>query len=206
MNILIIGCGMVGSELAAELDKAGHDISVLDISEQSFELLPDDFSGFTTVGVPLDTEMLRRAGIESCEALCAVTSDDNMNIAAAEIAKKLFGIKRVFARIRDIRKGEIYESLGISTVCPTTLVVNAARKALEETPTETSSIRLQGHSVKFITLEVPEEYVGSAPEDIIYDPGEVLFAIERQGKMRFFSRTDRIEFEAGDKLIFVKEG
>ena len=206
MNILIIGCGMVGSELAAVLDKAGHDISVLDISEQSFELLPDDFSGFTTVGVPLDTEILRRAGIESCEALCAVTGDDNMNIAVAEIADKLFGIKRVFARIRDIRKGEIYESLGIRTVCPTTLVVNAARKALEETHTETSSIRLQGHSVKFITLEVPEEYVGSAPEDIIYDPGEVLFAIERQGKMSFFSRTDRIEFEAGDKLIFVKEG
>lgn len=205
MNIVIIGCGMVGSELAAELDRSGHDISVIDREESSFEALPADFSGFTTIGVPIDTEVLRRAGIESCDAFCAVTGDDNMNIMAAEVASKIFGVKRVFARIRDISKGEIFESLGIHTVCPTTLVVNAARQALEEEPTAVSKIRLEDHTVKFVATDVPDELIGGAPEDIIYEPGEILFAVVRKGRLIFFTRRNNIIFEENDRLIFVKE-
>lgn len=52
MNILIIGCGRVGSELAELLDKRGHDISVIDRDPENFDRLPGDFSGFTTTGVP----------------------------------------------------------------------------------------------------------------------------------------------------------
>lgn len=205
MNILIIGCGMVGSELAAQLDRSGHDISVVDKDENSFEALPADFGGFTTAGMSIDTDVLRTAGIENCDALCAVTGDDNINIMVTELASKVYGIKRVFARIRDVSKSEIYESLGISTVCPTRLVVNAARDMLDEDIAQLSSMRLCDHTVGFTVTEVPEELVGGAPEDIIYDPGEVLFAVVRGGKMSFFVRQDKVVFERGDKLVFVKE-
>ncbi len=205
MNILIIGCGMVGSELAAQLDRSGHDVSIIDNDENSFESLPADFSGFTTAGIPIDTDVLRRAGVESCDALCAVTGDDNINIMVTELASKVFGIQRVFARIRDVSKSEIYESLGISTVCPTRLVVNAARDMLDEDITQLTSMRLCDHTLGFTVTELPEELVGGAPEDIIYDPGEVLMAIVRGGKLNFFVRQDKVVFEQGDKLIFVKE-
>lgn len=80
MNVLIIGCGRVGSRLAMTMERQGHTVSVVDRDIRSFRLLDSDFEGFTTAGVPIDDEVLRSAGIESCDALAAVTQDDNTNI------------------------------------------------------------------------------------------------------------------------------
>ena len=205
MNILIIGCGMVGSELAAELDMHGHDVSIVD-KEGRFDLLPDDFSGFTTTGVPIDQDVLKRAGISSCDALCAVTDNDNVNIMVTQIASKVFNVPKVFARIRDVSKGEIFESLGIHTVCPTRLVVNAARAAIEEDTCTTEDISFENHNVRFTTMDVPESLIGDMPEDIMYEPGEVLFAVLRGSEMIFYQGNEKLEFAEGDKLIFAKKG
>ena len=205
MNILIIGCGMVGSELAAELDMHGHDVSIVD-KDGHFELLPDDFSGFTTIGVPIDQDVLKRAGIGSCDALCAVTDNDNMNIMVTQIASKVFGVPKVFARIRDISKGEIFESLGIHTVCPTRLVVNAARAAIEEDTCTTEELSFENHNVRFTTMDVPESLIGDMPEDITYEQGEVLFGVIRGSELIFYQDNEKIEFAEGDKLIFAKKG
>ena len=103
MNILIIGCGRVGSELAELLDKRGHDVSVIDRRPENFDRLPGDFSG-----VPIDQNVLRKAGIESCDAVCAVAQDDDLNIMAAQMAKEIFGVQRVFARISDVDKMDVF--------------------------------------------------------------------------------------------------
>ncbi|MGN0687299.1 MAG: potassium channel family protein [Oscillospiraceae bacterium] len=205
MNILIIGCGMVGCELAATLDMRGCDVSVVDRDASSFDKLPESFSGFTTTGIPIDREVLKRAGIESCDAFCAVTGSDNVNIMAAEIANKVFGVSKVFARIRDISKADIYESLGIHTVCTTSLIVNAACAALEEDSRKTSQLSFENHSVCFTTMDVPEEYIGNTAADIIYEPGEVLFAVMRKSEMIMYNSETNIEFIEGDKLIFAKK-
>lgn len=204
MNILIIGCGMVGSELAATLDLHGHDVSIIDRDESSFEALPEGFSGFTTTGVPIDQEVLKRAGIESCDAFCAVTDSDNVNIMAAELANKVFGIEKVFARIRDISKAKIFESLGIRTVCATNLIVNAACAALEEDTQKTSQLSFENHSVSFTTMDVPDEYIGNTSDDIVYEQGESLFAVMRGSEMLMYNG-ERIDFADGDKLIFAKK-
>ena len=69
MNILIAGCGRIGAQLAAALDRRGHDVSVIDRDEKCFDILPADFGGFTTQGVPIDSDALKRAGAETCDAL-----------------------------------------------------------------------------------------------------------------------------------------
>ena len=50
MNILVVGCGKVGSRLACSLSRAGHDVSIVDRNAEHFELLDDDFSGITFPG------------------------------------------------------------------------------------------------------------------------------------------------------------
>ncbi len=205
MNILVIGCGMVGSELAAELDRDGHDVSVIDRDGGSFDLLPADFSGFTTTGISIDLDVLRRAGIASCDALCAVTGSDNVNIMVAELATKVFGVKKVFARIREISKGEIFEALGINTVCPTKLVVNAAREALEEEVSNTSAMSFDEHLVSFSTHDLPEHLVDGVAEDIIYERGETLFAVIRDRELMFYEKQPNLRFKEGDRLIFAKK-
>ena len=61
MNILIIGCGKVGSRLADILCQIGHDVSIIALKRESFDLLSDDFSGFTIQGVPTLTFCARQA-------------------------------------------------------------------------------------------------------------------------------------------------
>ena len=73
MNILIVGCGKVGSYLARVLENQGHDISIVDESAKNLD--PGDnirlsgFGGLCVTGVPIDVDVLRSAGIESCDAV-----------------------------------------------------------------------------------------------------------------------------------------
>lgn len=154
MNILIIGCGRVGSELAELLDKRGHDVSVIDRRPENFDRLPGDFSGFTTTGVPIDQNVLRKAGIESCDAVCAVAQDDDLNIMAAQMAKEIFGVQRVFARISDVDKMDVFKGFGLHTVCPTRLTVQSACAAIEDVSSETE-VFLERNPVKFTTMNTP---------------------------------------------------
>ncbi len=132
MNILVIGCGRIGSSLAEELDKRGHDVSVIDQNPEKLEMLSADFSGFTTIGIPIDLDVLKRAGVTTCDVLYAVTDKDDINIMVSQIAHKTFKIGKIFARVADIRKGEVFEKLGINVLCPTRLTVNAACEAISE--------------------------------------------------------------------------
>lgn len=204
MNILVIGCGRVGAELASILDRRGHDISIIDRDENSFDMLPDDFSGFTTIGVPIDRDVLRRAGIESCDALCAVTGNDNMNIMAAQVAKEVFGVNKAFARIRDISKGRLCEQMGIHIVCPTALVVSSACAAIEEEEQTTSMLSFDNHSVEFVTMDMPKPFVGKTAKDIEYEAGEVLFAVIRGSEM-IMQNVSSVVFDEGDRLVFAKK-
>ena len=68
MNILIIGCGNLGSVLANEFDRNGHDVSVVDENPDRIHLLHEDFDGLFVTGIAMDMDVLRDAGVESCDA------------------------------------------------------------------------------------------------------------------------------------------
>ena len=205
MNILIIGCGSAGAALAARLDKGGHDVSVIDKSEYSFDALPPDFSGFTTTGVPIDGDILKRAGIGTCDALFAVTDEDDMNIMCAQLAKRVYGIERVFARVSDISKGEIFEQLGIRILCPTRLTVSAACDALGEDGADIDRVNFEEHTVRFSTIPLPEQLEDETPDDIEYESGETLFGVIRDGSGLILYRGQPITFVPGDRLIFAQK-
>lgn len=204
MNILIIGCGRVGSELAELLDKRGHDVSVVDRHAENFDRLPGDFSGFTTTGVPIDQSILKKAGIESCDAVCAVTEDDDLNIMAAQMAKEMFGVQRVFARIADVDKVDVFKGFGIHTVCPTRLTVQSACAAIEDVSSETE-VFFERSPVRFTTMNTPAEYVGSLPGDIELEPGESLFALIRPNGAFLLYTGQAITLTEQDKLVFAKQ-
>ena len=67
MNILIVGCGKVGSQLSNVLSRMGHDVAVIDQNPAHFSSLADDFSGYNVTGVPIDQDVLRRGGIEKVQ-------------------------------------------------------------------------------------------------------------------------------------------
>jgi trk system potassium uptake protein len=119
MNVVIAGCGRVGSGLARDLVEQGFDVAIIDESPEAFLLLGDDFPGEFIVGRALDWEVLRRAGVEDAVAFVACTDGDNTNIVVSQIAQKRYGVGCVVARVYDPLRAELFATAGIRTICPT---------------------------------------------------------------------------------------
>ncbi len=111
-----MGCGRVGASLARSLESRGHSTSVIDSNPDAFRRLGPSFAGSTVTGMGFDRGVLVSAGIEQADAFAAVSSGDNSNIIAARVAREVFRVPNVVARIYDPRRAEVYERLGIPTV------------------------------------------------------------------------------------------
>ena len=131
MEAVIMGCGRVGARLAGLLDADGHSVTILDTDTYSFRRLPPTFKGNALVGNGLDQEVLKRAVIEEADAFVATTQGDNRNIMAAQIAKHIFNVPKVVSRIYDPLRQELYGTLGLETISPTTIFAQILREKLE---------------------------------------------------------------------------
>jgi trk system potassium uptake protein TrkA len=116
VHFVIMGCGRVGASLARAIERAGHEVAVIDQEESAFRRLGTGFEGRTVTGVGFDRNTLRAAGIDQAYAFAAVSSGDNSNILAARVAREKYGVENVVARIYDPGRAEIYQRLGIPTV------------------------------------------------------------------------------------------
>ena len=116
MHVVIVGCGRVGSGLARIIEEQGHSVAVLDKDPTAFRRLYAGYRGQQVVGVGFDRDRLEAAGIRDAVAVAAVTNGDNSNILTARVAREVFGVERVVARIYDPRRAVIYERLGIPTI------------------------------------------------------------------------------------------
>jgi len=122
LNIVIVGCGRVGAFLAGQLDQSGHAVSVVDLDRASFVHLPSSFGGATFLGNGTDLDILRGAGIEKADAVFTLTQGDNRNLMSAQIARQIFGVKRVIAKVNDPIRADLYREHGISTISRTTIL------------------------------------------------------------------------------------
>ena len=116
MRFLIMGCGRVGSGLARSLTDEGHDVTIMDVRQEAFQRLPTRFRGSAIIGDGLDSAALRRAGVENTDIFVSVTQGDNRNLMAAQVAKSIFSVPRVIARVYDDSRAEIFRELGLETL------------------------------------------------------------------------------------------
>ncbi len=122
MNIIIVGCGRVGSQLAVLLSRAGHNVSVIDKEQSAFRSLGRDFNGHTIKGLGFDEDVLEHAGIESADVVVAATNLDNTNLMTAEVARRLYEVQHVITRLSNPDRASAYIQLGLDFVCGTSLV------------------------------------------------------------------------------------
>jgi trk system potassium uptake protein len=147
MFVLIVGCGRVGSAIAKRMIKAGHDVSVLDESEEAHALLDhdldqtwEDSGGRFTVGTALEVEALDAAGIQNADVVVCSTDGDNTNIVVAQIAKKRFQVPKVVVRVLDPYRADWYSQQGIHTVCPTQVAIEMLTEAVAGEDGNTPSV------------------------------------------------------------------
>jgi trk system potassium uptake protein TrkA len=179
MNVLIVGCGREGSEMARSMSQQGHSVTIVDSDPTHFDRLGPDFKGRTVQGFSFDRGVLERAGIAHAEAFAATTQSDNENIVAAKIARDVFKVQRVVARVYNPGRREVYERLGLQTVTSTSW---GARR-LEQILLHPGVIDMEqiGHGdVRLLNVRVPEAW-HEQPVTEILDGNAVVCAIERNG-------------------------
>jgi trk system potassium uptake protein len=181
MQIIIMGCGRVGSQTANLLSEAGHSVSIIDIDEKSFDRLGKNFKGKKVLGFGYDKEVLEKAGIEEADAFAALSPGDNRNIVAALIAKKEYSVPIVVARIYDPVRAIVYNKLGITTISPTRWGANKIKELICYNDIN-SQLSLGNGEVEVIEIEAPHGLTGFTYEKI-NSPGEIMVtAVTRLGR------------------------
>jgi len=101
MKILILGAGRVGSSLARTLSRESYDVSIVDVNKDKLLKLQEDSDLATVIGHASHPDTLASAGADNDTILLAVTSSDECNITACQIAKSKFNVKKTICRLSD---------------------------------------------------------------------------------------------------------
>jgi len=183
MHVIVVGCGRVGSELAVNLDAAGHSVAIIDKNRNAFRRLPERWSGRAVLGFGFDRDHLEQAGIREAGALAAVTSGDNSNILTARIARETYQIENVVARIYDPRRAVIYQRLGIPTVATVTWTTE---QVLRRMMPETTHIDWTDPSGRLALAErmLPDQWAGHRLSSLGESGRFRIAAVTRAGEAR----------------------
>src|SRR3989338_6568655 len=177
MYVIIVGCGRVGSELAKLVSNEGHNVVVIDNNPASFDRLGGTFNGLTMLGNGFDLKLLKQVGIEKADAFCAVTNGDNTNLISAQVAKKIFNVPKVIARVYDPQRAHIYTALGMDVISGTILFAAMIRDKIIES--RFSSYLIETKELGVIEIEVKDSLKGKTIKDINIPREFMVVAIRR---------------------------
>jgi trk system potassium uptake protein TrkA len=180
VKIIVVGCGRVGAELAPALERAGHQVTILDKNPTAFRRLPEQFTGGRCIGSGFDQDDLRQAGIVDADALAAVTSGDNTNILTARIAREVFEVRNVVARIYDPKRATIYERLGIPTVATVAWTTEQVMRRLDRSGLAAEWTTPAGE-ISLVERALPDGWAGRQLDDLTDGRRFRLMAIRRGG-------------------------
>lgn len=120
-HTVIVGCGRLGAILASKLSQLGGRVVIIDRNNASFSLLDAGFSGFQVTGDAVELDVLRAANLTEADCLLATTEKDTVNVMVAQVAKTIFSVPQVLARVYDPERENLYRRFGIDTISPTSL-------------------------------------------------------------------------------------
>jgi trk system potassium uptake protein TrkA len=194
VHVIIAGSGRVGSELARNLESAGHSVAIIDKNVKAFDRLAANFQGRRVVGFAFDRHVLEEAGIRDAAAFASVTSGDNSNIVSARVAREHYRVPHVIARIYDPRRAQVYQRLGIQTVATVRWTTDQMLRHLapEDVGVE---FTLDNGEVVLIALSAPRETVGRSGTQLDLEGHRRVVAVSRFGVPRI-----------PDKGLTVQEG
>lgn len=180
-QFIVVGCGRLGSALAYRLFRAGHSVAVIDSSPESFGNLPPDFSGRLHEGDALSQDVLIRAGIETADALAAVTSSDAINAVVARVAREVYHVPNVVARNYDPRYRVLFEELELQVISSTSWGAQRIEELLYDSGVHTVFSAGNGE-VEIYEFVIPERWDGKLLEDLLPDEECLPISITRAGR------------------------
>jgi len=200
MKVIVMGFGRIGSQVSKLLANQQHDVTVIDHESNASSHIDPTFKGRVIRGVGFDRQVLIQAGIEEAEAFVASSTSDNVNIVAARIARNIFHVPRVVARLYDPLRAEIYQRLGLTTVSATNWAAERIFQELTHTELDVRETFGRGE-VSIVHLETPPQLIGRNVNQLDV-PGEVMvISVTRQDQA--FIPVTGTEFQERDVINLV---
>ena len=200
MKVIVIGYGRIGSQVSKFLTDQKHDVTIIDHDSNADVRLGPNFKGRIIRGLGFDRNVLIQAGIEQAEAFIAASTSDNANIVAARIARNIFHVPRVVARLYDPLRAEIYQRLGLTTISATNWAAEKIFQVLTHTDLDVWSTFGRGE-VSLVQLEAPMQLIGRNVSQLNV-PGEVMVTTVTRNEQAFIP-IPGTDFQEGDVLNLV---
>ena len=209
MRIIIVGCGKVGSALAAQLSSEGHDLTLIDLSERRLETLSTTLDVAAVVGSGTSYQVLKSADIQHCHLLIAVTAHDEINLLSCLIARKAAGCHTI-ARVRDPEYvseiGFIRDELGLSMVINPELSTARVVSRLIRLPSAIGVSTFAKGRIELLDVRIPagSRLHGMAVCDMnaALHSNVLLCMVRRQGQTHI-PKGDFVLYEGDDITVIV---
>jgi trk system potassium uptake protein TrkA len=160
MRILIVGAGRAGLEVAVQLSRTGHAVTVVDTDADVVRRASEQFGLVTLAGDATTAEVLDDAAIGQKDIVVAMLRRDADNLAVALLARAA-GVDRVMVRMRDSAYRPIYANAGIDRVLSETdLITGAITMAVEHDAIRNAMLIGGGAAIAF-EVTVPAGSVGA---------------------------------------------
>ena len=198
MNLIIVGCGRIGAELAYHLYLKGHKIAVIDSNTANFNHLDPNFHGRTIEGEAINEDVLRRSGIQNADGLAAVTNSDTYNLVTAHIAREYYGLKNIIVRNYDPQWMPLHESFGFQTVSSSSWGAQRVEELLYHSEIRTVFSAGNGE-IELYEFTIPPAYEGHPVSALLMNTDATSVAITREGHA-ILSQPETI-LKAGDVLL-----
>jgi trk system potassium uptake protein TrkA len=200
MKVIVMGFGRIGSQVSKLLAIQQHDVTIIDHDANAGKRIDPAFKGRVIKGVGFDRKVLIQAGIEQAEAFVAASTSDNANIVAARIARNIFHVPRVVARLYDPLRAEIYQRLGLTTVSATNWAAERIYQELMHTDLDVWETFGRGE-VSFVHLETPPQLFGRTVNQLNVSGEVMVISISRNEQA--FIPIIGTEFQEGDLINLV---
>jgi len=199
LNIIIVGCGRMGAEIAHKLFRLGHRVAVVDQDAAAFRNLPADFRGLTMEGDILSLDLLLRAGIEKAEAVAAVTPSDAVNAVIGHVARTVYQVPNIVVRNYEPRKRGMHDAFGLKVISPSGWGADRIAAMLSAEPLLSLHASESG-DVHVLQLVVPDAWHGRPLAELV-PPGEAATVVIRHGRTLVPEEGEVLE--PGDRMILT---
>lgn len=168
MKVIVVGYGRLGRQVVLHLAQQNHEVVVVDKERSLLQTPPDAPHVKALAGNAIDGDVLREAGVETADAVFALTRDENVNLMVAQVAKLFFKVPKVMAVVYDPAREPSYSAFGIDTMALTVagaeFIVNQLSKKPKRDFGEVWK-RAHGHSAEAPPAPVRE--AGAGPMYVI---------------------------------------
>lgn len=209
MYIAIVGGGKVGVYLANFLLNDGHEVALIEAKESVAKVLSETMQGpfLVIYGDGCEVSRQEDAGVDHADIFVAATGRDEDNLAACEIANRVFEVQRCIARVNNPKNLRIFRRLGIESISSTALI---ARMIQEEAMLGSMSVAvaMTNDDLALLDITVPgmqyhDNEVGVRAVDIEFDEGIRMVAVNHGDEIEVVSSNTVIH--PGDEVIVAAD-